>query len=127
MFLVNLFLSLNMSFSAYFFNGATFDFDSKFGVFSIFTQTHFASFMYMAIILCSGMFISFVLISKLFQDPIIPGLAMTLDPILATFLVHLFGVQMLPTSLTFVGYLLIVPGLFLILIGQCLFQRIKAK
>jgi hypothetical protein len=83
--------------------------------------------MYMAIILCSGMFISFVLISKLFQDPIIPGLAMTLDPILATFLVHLFGVQMMPNSFTFVGYLLIVPGLFLILIGQCLFQRIKAK
>ena len=66
MFIVNLIISVFMVFSAYFFNGATFDTESKYGVFSIFSQTHFAGFMYMAIILCMGMLLSFVMISKLF-------------------------------------------------------------
>jgi hypothetical protein len=81
----------------------------------------------MAIMLSTGTLISFVLISKLFQDPVIPGMAMTLDPIIATLLVHIFGVQLMPNPITFVGYFFIVPGLLLILTGQCLFQRIKAK
>jgi hypothetical protein len=127
MMLVNVFMCINMMFSTYFFNGATFDYHGSYGIFSIFTQEHFGSFLYMSIILCFGMFISFVLISKLFQDPIIPALAMTLDPILASFLVQVFNVQTMPNAVSFVGYLLIIPGLLLILIGQCLFQRIKSK
>lgn len=78
MLLVNFFICLNMSFVAYFLNGATFDLESRYGIFSIFTQKHFAGFMYMAIILCMGLVISFVMISKLFPDPLVPGLAMTL-------------------------------------------------
>ena len=81
----------------------------------------------MSIILCFGMFISFVLISKLFSDPIIPALAMTLDPILASFLVQIFGVQTMPNAFSFVGYLLIIPGLILILTGQCLYQQMRTK
>jgi hypothetical protein len=37
------------------------------------------------------------------------------------------GIQNMPGSFAFVGYLLIVPGMMLILTGQCLFQRIKSK
>lgn len=77
MFLVNLMVCLNMMLSTYFFNGATFDMDPFWGILSIFSQQHFAAFMYMAIILCMGLVISFVMISNLFPDPIIPSLAMT--------------------------------------------------
>lgn len=38
MFLVNIFLTINMFFTSYFFNGVTFDNDIRFGFFSIFTQ-----------------------------------------------------------------------------------------
>lgn len=86
MLLVNFFVSINMIFSTYFFNGLTFDADPRFGFFSLFSQEHFAGFLYMSIVLCFGMFVSFVLISKLFQDPILPALAMTLDPIIGTLL-----------------------------------------
>lgn len=127
MLLVNLFMTINMAFSTYFFNGLTFDTDSQFGLFSIFSQAHFAGFMYMSIVLCFGMFVSFVLISKLFQDPILPALAMTLDPIIGTLLLEWFGVQTMPKAYSFIGYLFIVPGLLLILIGQCLYQRSKTQ
>lgn len=77
----------------------------------------------MSIVLCFGMFVSYVMISKLFQDPILPALAMTLDPIIGTMLLEWFGVQMMPRAYSFIGYLFIVPGLLLILVGQCLYQR----
>jgi hypothetical protein len=85
--LVNIFIFINMIFSTYFLNGLTFDYDIRFGLFSIFSQEHFASFLYMSILLNTGLFISYVMISKLFPDPIFPALAMTLDPMLATLLV----------------------------------------
>jgi len=76
MMIVNLMVFVMMIFSAYFFNGATFDTDPYWGVFSLFSQQHFATFMYMAIILCMGMMLSFVMVSKLFPDPIIPSMAL---------------------------------------------------
>jgi hypothetical protein len=96
MLLVNFFMCVNMAFSTYFFNGLTFDTDPQFGFFSIFSQVHFAGFMYMSIVLCFGMFVSYVLISKLFSDPILPALAMTLDPIIGTILLQWTGIQMMP-------------------------------
>lgn len=38
MLLVNLFMTVNMAFSTYFFNGLTFDTNPRFGLFSIFSQ-----------------------------------------------------------------------------------------
>ena len=81
----------------------------------------------MSILLNTGLFISFVMISKLFPDPIFPAMAMTLDPILATFFVQVFGVQMMPNPMSFIGYLFVLPGLIVILLGQCLYQRKKQK
>ena len=78
MFIVNFFIAINMTISAYYFNGATFDFESNYGIFSLLSQKHFAGFLYMSIILCMGLIISSVMISKLFPDPIVPSLAMCL-------------------------------------------------
>jgi hypothetical protein len=78
MLLVNIFNCIHMAFSCYFVNGSSFDFDSFFGIWSLFSQLHFSGFMYMAIILSLGQIISLVMITRLFPDPIIPALAMTL-------------------------------------------------
>lgn len=127
MLIVNSLVCLNMMLSTYFFNGATFDYHSSYGILSIFSQQHFAAFMYMAIILCMGMVISFVMISNLFPDPIIPSLAMTYEPAISTLLVYMAGVQNMPNSLSFIGYILIIPGNCLILIGQRMYQLANEK
>ena len=81
----------------------------------------------MAIILSLGQIISLVTITRMFPDPIIPALAMTLEPFIATLLLQVAGIQLLPGSSTIIGYVFIVPGISLILVGQCLYQRISAK
>lgn len=81
----------------------------------------------MAIILSLGQLVSVFMITKMFPDPIIPALAMTLEPFIATLFLDLTNIQRIPGKFTFVGYLLMVPGLCLILVGQCLFQRISSK
>lgn len=79
----------------------------------------------MAIILSLGQLVSVFMITKMFPDPIIPALALTLEPFIATLFLDLTDIQRIPGKFTFVGYLLIVPGLCLILVGQCLIQRIS--
>ena len=125
MFLNNCFTCIFVIFSAFFFNGASFDFDSKWGIFALFSDEHFGAFLYMSILLCMGVFISFVMVSKMFPDPIVPALAMTLEPIISTVLFHLVGVQTMPGSFACFGYLLIVPGIIVILVGNCFFTRRK--
>ena len=78
MFLVNISISIHVGLSAYFINGATFDRDTAFGIWGLFTDDNFGGFFYMAIILSFGTYLSFTLIAKMFSDPIIPALAMTL-------------------------------------------------
>ena len=127
MLIVNTFNAIHMAFSSFFFHGCNFDFDSFWGIWSIFSDQHFAGFMYMAIILFMGQMISILMITRMFPDPIVPALAMTLEPFIATLFLDLTGIQRLPDSFTLIGYLFLVPGLCLILVGQCLFQRINAK
>lgn len=127
MFIVNNLNWIIMSFSSYFVNGCNWDSDSFWGFFSLFSNQHFAGFMYMAIILSLGQIVSIVMITRMFPDPIIPALAMTLDPFIATLLIDVAGIQRLPGNFTVIGYLFFVPGLCLILVGQCLYQRISAR
>lgn len=127
MLLVNTMVCINMMFTTYFFNGATFDHDPFWGILSIISQKHFAAFMYMAIILCMGLVISFVMISNLFPEPIIPSLAMAFEPAISTLLLYLAGVQTMPPALSFIGYILIIPGNFLILVGQWLFPIVNKQ
>jgi hypothetical protein len=69
---------VNLLLISYFFNGASFDLDPFWGIFSVINDSHFISFMYMAIVLAFGQLISVFLITKMFPDPIIPAIAMTL-------------------------------------------------
>lgn len=125
MFLNNLFTCIFVIFSAFFFNGITFDFDTQWGVFALFTDSHFSNFLYMSILLGMGVFISFVMVSRMFPDPIVPALAMTLEPIISTVLFHAVGVQTMPGPYACFGFMLIVPGVIVILLGNCLFTRKK--
>ncbi len=77
----------------------------------------------MSIVLGMGVFISLVMISKMFVDPIIPAIAMTLEPIISTILWHIVGVQKMPGACACIGFTLIVPGLMTILIGHAFFTR----
>lgn len=123
MFLVNIFVSIHVGLAAYFINGATFDRDTLFGMFGLFTEDHFGTFFYMAVVLSFGTYLSFTLISKLFTDPIIPALAMTLEPFFATFFINLISVQSMPGSFSIYGYVFLICGIFLILIGQFVLQK----
>ncbi len=127
MLLVNVFNVINLTLISFFFNGTSFDLDPFWGIFSVFTDTHFISFMYMAIILAFGQMISVVLVTKMFPDPIIPALAMTLEPFLACFFIDLTNIQGLPENFSMIGFILILPGMFLVLMGQCFFQRQKSS
>lgn len=127
MLIVNIFVCIFMCFSSFFFHGCNFEFDSFWGIWSIFSELHFSGFMYMAIIISLGQLVSVFMITKMFPDPIIPALAMTLEPFIATLFLDLTNIQRIPGKFTSIGYLLMVPGLSLILIGQCLFQRISLK
>lgn len=125
--LVHSFNFFNMGFVTFFCNGGTFDFDPFWGFFSIFTDSHFVSFLYMAIALAFGQMVSMFMITRMFPDPIIPALAMTLEPFIACFLVHLASVQNLPPEISMIGFIFILPGLIAILLGQCFFQKEKAN
>lgn len=127
MYLVNTMNCINMAFSCYFIQGCVWDIDSFWGIWSLFSNLHFAGFMYMAILLSLGQLVSLVMITRMFPDPIIPALLMTLEPFIATLLLEVAGIQKLPGNFTIIGYLFFVPGLCLILVGQCLYQRISAK
>ena len=127
MFLNNVFTCVIVIFSAFFFNGTTFDFNTSWGVFALFTHAHFSNFLYMSIVLGMGVFISSVMVSKMFPDPIVPALAMTLEPIISTILFQMVGVQTMPGSFACMGYALIIPGVIVILGGNCLFTRRKVE
>lgn len=127
MFIVNVFNVFNMTLITYFFNGGSFSFEPFWGAYSIFSDgSHFTAFMYMAIILACGQMVSVFLVTRMFPDPIIPALAMTLDPFIASFFVQLTNIQTLPGDFSMIGYLFIFPGMLIILMGQCFFQRQKS-
>lgn len=123
MFFVNILVSIHVGLAAFFINGATFDRDTVFGIWGLFTGDHFGGFFYMAVPLSLGTYLSFTLISRLFTDPIIPALAMTLEPLFATFFLNLIDVQSMPGSFSIYGYIFVLCGTFLILIGQFILQR----
>lgn len=81
----------------------------------------------MGIMLSSGQIVSLAFVTRMFPDPIIPALAMTLDPFIASLIVNITGIQALPGTVSLVGYIFVMPGLSLILVGQCLYNRMQAK
>jgi hypothetical protein len=79
--------------------------------------------MYMAIVLALGQMVTVFLVTRMFPDPIIPALALTLEPFIASLFLQLTNIQTLPGDLSMMGYLFIFPGMLIILMGQCFFQR----
>lgn len=127
MFLINCFNVFHLSMVSFFCNGATFTAESFWGIFSLINDEHFVSFMYMAIVLAFGQIVSVVLVTRMFPDPIIPALALTLDPFIASFIVQLGNIQTLPGNFSMFGYIFIFLGIFVILLGQCLYQKEKSS
>ena len=78
MFIVNIYVCIFMCFSSVFIHGCTFDFDSFWGIWSLFSNQHFTAFMYMAIMISLGQLFSIFWIAKMFPEPIIPALVMSL-------------------------------------------------
>ncbi len=66
MLLINSFNVVNLLFISFFFNGSTFDFDSFWGIFSVFSDTHFTSFLFFAIMIILGQIVSIIMVSRMF-------------------------------------------------------------
>ena len=81
----------------------------------------------MGILLSLGQMVSLVMVTRMFPDPIIPALATTLEPFIASYILNMTGIQALPGTTTLMGYTLFIPGMSLILVGQCLFSRVSEK
>lgn len=123
MVLVNSTVCIIMALCAYFFLGATFNSDPTYGVFNIFSQEHFSTFLYLSVILNLGMIISYVMLTRLFPDQIIPALGMTFEPFFSACFFEISGVQKLPGSFAIMGYTIMVPGKILILLGNWINQK----
>ncbi|EAR82510.1 drug/metabolite transporter (DMT) superfamily protein (macronuclear) [Tetrahymena thermophila SB210] len=115
--LVFLFTSINMTMSSYFFAGNYLFNDEFWGWLGIFNSEEFSGFLIMTIILGMGNFITNVLINKLFE-PIVPATISLFEPIFSTIVLQIAGVQIMPRGLACLGYVFIVPGLFVIVLGQ---------
>lgn len=70
---------------SYFIDGTQIDFDSRWGWFGLFGNGKFMGFFYMSTMLSLGVFISSILISKLFE-PIVPATSALFEPILTSIL-----------------------------------------
>lgn len=114
-------------FVGFFFYGMSFDHDPGFGITGVFGSGHMTMLVYLALLLTLGVFFSFILITKMFSDPLVPVLTFVFDSPATCFFLFVFGVQDMPGALGQMGFILIIPGSFLVLIGQHLFQQSQAK
>jgi hypothetical protein len=127
MFIVNFMIAIILFVASYFFHGASFDNDENFGIFGVFTGFHFTNFFQMSVLIGFGMLWSYAMISNLFPDPLLPSLAALFEPIISFMIMDFIGLQHMPSGNTVMGYIFIIPGTFLILIGQNIYQKMKKK
>jgi hypothetical protein len=71
LYLYNAFLTFNLVTFGYFFGGSEFSFNTKFGVFGLFTYDNFVSVFYVSIMLGIYLMIVNILTSQIFNDVII--------------------------------------------------------
>jgi uncharacterized protein YacL len=76
--------------AAYFFNGATFNWEPEWGIFYFMEEQHFADFVYQGLMLLLGLVLSFLVTSKLFHNPMIPACVMTFEPMVSTMFISFF-------------------------------------
>ncbi|KAL4432768.1 hypothetical protein ABPG74_011589 [Tetrahymena malaccensis] len=122
-FFLNMF---NLTLLSYFFSGMDFVKDPSWGWYGLFTEQNFVSFLLMSILLGMGSFVSMFIVSKVFV-PLVPQTAQLFEPVISTLALQALGVQILPEGLTCLGYALILPGLFSIILGQYFIQQQNQK
>ena len=117
LYLYNAFLTFNLVTFGYFFGGSEFSFNTKFGVFGLFTYENFASVFYVSIMLGLYLMIVNILTSQIFNDVIINA-GFTFELILTSLAWHALGLERMPANMTCLGFAFITPGLIFNIGGQ---------
>ncbi|CAD8092366.1 unnamed protein product [Paramecium primaurelia] len=121
-FCVAFFVCLNMCMVSFFMDGTSINFDSRWGWFGLFQNGKFMGFFYMSTMLSIGVFISSILISKLFE-PIVPATAALFEPVITAILCDIATVQYYPSAIACFGYVFLLPGQFIIIVGQHILKK----
>ena len=90
LYLYNLFLSFNLVTCGYFFGGSEFSFNTKFGIFGLFTYENFVGVFYVSVMLGFYLMIVNILISQIFNDVIINA-GISFEIILTSIAWHMLG------------------------------------
>lgn len=98
---------------------------SKWGFFSVVTDYEFVMFLYGCLVICLGLVISSMLVSRMFPNHVIPSIAYFFEPGISTVLIDFTKVQVLPQWYSLLGYAIMTPGMVLIAVGQWLIIRRK--
>ena len=125
--IISILTSLHLLLGAYFFTGASFDFADYWGIFSLITNEDSSKFVHFGIILCFCLILLYSIVSKMYPNSLIPSLVMSFEPILSTIMLQIALIQFMPGAFGCIGYIFILLGNFLILIGQWMYQRIHKK
>lgn len=83
----------------------------------IFQLSNMINYMILSLFSGLGLFLSYMYIGKYFI-PVVSASIFLFEPIVATMLIFIFSVQMLPGPIACLGYVFMIPGMFLILLAR---------
>jgi hypothetical protein len=98
--------TFNMALSSFIIAGTTFSSAPVSGWFAIFTFEHFFTFLLLSLLCGAGLFISYMYVGKFFE-PIVSASVLLFEPILATILIFIFKIEMLPGPFACLGKFII--------------------
>ena len=108
---------VQISFASILFEGATLSFDAKNGLFGLFSQEWFVTYIYIVIITGYGAYVAYVLALKYFKALLV-SVVLTLEPMAGAVIVYILGWQSFPGPLTLMGFMIILPGIIVVSIGK---------
>jgi len=97
--------------------GTSISFDSNTGIFGLFTGEWFGVYILTIIFTGFGTYIGYVVSFKYFE-PLLLSIIQNTEPIFAALLVAVLGWQSMPSFLTSFAFILIIPGLILVTLGN---------
>ena len=106
-----------MSIIAVIAEGASFSFDPDTGLFGIFSSEWIKTYILTIAVTGFGSYIGYRVAHKHFQ-PLLLSIILSTEPVFSTLIVDILGWQTFPGALTIVAYILIIPGIYLVLIGS---------
>jgi len=106
-----------ISIASFILEGSTFSFDPMNGLFGLFTQEWFVTYIYVVIITGYGAYVCYVFALKYF-DALLVSIVITLEPIVGAIIVFLLGWQSFPGPLTIIGFFVILPGILIVTLGK---------